>query len=447
MKLFDRAIWLLLKFGRTAYDGFTFELTGTKTQPHHCFPASHRELAEKLLSCAGSIRMIQIEPQLSKDSLTVLDRVNRDTYDAGEQITLRDVREHAKLMADDFKARVLNQRGNEISVQLANKSITAEDAAKVMRNTISELESIGHHMSSRYAKDIAAKTRQEVEAVAAGKKRLTLRTGFSILDGIGFLRCAEVAGIAGESKQGKTQEAMQIAHSVAEGGQAVVIFSMEMPQEVLFRRLAASRAKFDLTKLDEDKIDTNEPAYKRFLEEIDKLGKLPLIVDARSGLSATQMQEVIDFHSDELGGIALIVLDYARLAKADERTYSESSQVEAIFKEFKNLVKNHVNPDGSNPAGLVITELNRNKDGGAIPARKNLKFAGDYVLSCCIAPFNPMDYESDMGVKSFWEKTGEHRPLERWMVVIFNRHGKRAGILRGFRFIEEYTRWEQGSWE
>ncbi len=452
MSIHQRALHMLLTQGRMAYETFNTELSAPDFEPALAFPKEYQSLARALFRGAGQIVMPRVERELDTDGKKALNGLLATTYDNGARITAQHCQEVAQEVLEDHKRRYILAEA-EALVLMAKTGQPSREMESRLNRVAAPLRAIGTSHNSTDAKDIGARTKENALAIARGQKTKGISMGFSKLDKQNLLMKAEVLGIFGPAKSGKTSLALAIAGNIAQRIKGlplcVVIFSMEMTQEELFSRLAASRARFDLSKLGNEELKEDDPDFLRYLAELDEIATWPLKIEPRAGLSASDMATELERYTAEIGGVALAALDYTSLAKADKKTNSETSEVQAIYREYKAMVKNHVNSDGSNPAGLMVGELNR--ETGALPTRKHIKYAGDYELAAAITPVDPVEFKDDAGVMAFLENRKVYSlppapyQQERWIHVIFNRYGD-TGTIDRFRFVGQHTRWEQGQW-
>jgi replicative DNA helicase len=429
-------------------------LSAPDFDPALTFPDKYQAIARALFRSSGNPVPSFIERQLDAAGKKTLNEILRNVTDNTSRVTSQHCKEVALEVREAYKAsRILSGLDTASSMLKAGNS--AQDVETFLNRLITPLKAIGTIHSSTDIKDIAEEVEAEDIAIVRGEKTKSVPTGFSKLDKELLLMRAEVLGIFGIAKSGKTSLAVAIAANVAErlfnekANSCVVYFSMEMTQKELCRRMAASRARFDLRSLNAD-LDENDPSFLRYQQEMKVVKQWPIKIDPRAGLSGSQMAIELDKYTAEEGGVTLAVLDYATMAESDKKTGSDTTAIQAIFREFKAMVKNHVNTDGSNPAGIMVGELNRENE-DAFPTRKRLKYAGDYELAAAITPVDPVEFKDDKHVMAFLANRALHGlpqapyQQERWIHIIFNRYAG-VGTIDQLRFTEYHTRWEQGQW-
>ncbi len=190
-------------------------------------------------------------------------------------------------------------------------------------------------------------------------------TGFADLDKqLRGLHNTDMIVLAARPSMGKTSLAMNIAEHAALGRgvgkkHAVGVFSLEMSQEQLVRRMLYSKA--------------GVPAWKDFFSEADRsrlssaadqLGKASIIVDDSAGLDVMDLRARAR-RMKRIYGIELIVIDYLQLLHDKRRardgrqqeTASISNSIKAMAKELKLPV-------------LVLSQLSRAPEQGGREGNK-----------------------------------------------------------------------------
>jgi replicative DNA helicase len=184
-------------------------------------------------------------------------------------------------------------------------------------------------------------------------------TGFTGLDGLlRGLHNTDMIVLAARPSMGKTSLAMNIAEHAALGRgssrkHAVGVFSLEMSQEQLVRRMLFSRAKVAAWKTLYSEADR-----ARISAAADQLGKASIIVDDSAGLDVMDLRARAR-RMKRMYGIELVVIDYLQLLNDKRRardgrqqeTASISNSIKAMAKELNLPV-------------LVLSQLSRAPEQG-----------------------------------------------------------------------------------
>ncbi|MCU0857074.1 MAG: replicative DNA helicase [Pontiellaceae bacterium] len=220
-------------------------------------------------------------------------------------------------------------------------------------------------------KTASSKNWQDVVYQAAGKiingdiLDSGVPTGFTDLDKkLRGLHNTDMIVLAARPSMGKTSLAMNIAEHAAlgrTGGKrhSVGVFSLEMSQEQLVRRMLFSRAKIEAWKTMFSKED-----HARIASASDQLGKASIIVDDSAGLDVMDLRARAR-RMKRIYGVDLIVIDYLQLLHDKRRardgrqqeTASISNSIKAMAKELRIPI-------------LILSQLSRAPEQGGREGNK-----------------------------------------------------------------------------
>jgi replicative DNA helicase len=219
--------------------------------------------------------------------------------------------------------------------------------------------------SSENWKDVVYKTAGQI--INGSSLDNGVPTGFADLDKeLRGLHNTDMIVLAARPSMGKTSLAMNIAEHAAlgrSGGKkhAVGVFSLEMSQEQLVRRMLYSKA--------------GVPAWKDFFSEADQrkissaadqLGKASIIVDDSAGLDVMDLRARAR-RMKRIHNVDLIVIDYLQLL-ADKRRSREGRQQEtaSISNSIKAMAKELKVPV------LILSQLSRAPEQGTRDGKPRL---------------------------------------------------------------------------
>lgn len=259
-------------------------------------------------------------------------------------------------------------------------------------------------------------------------------TGYRDLDAmLRGLHPTDMVVLAARPSMGKTSLAMNIAENAALGKNkdhkpvAVGVFSLEMSQEQLARRMLFSRARIPAWREQIHKSD-----HGKLVAAADQLGKAKIVVDDSAGL------DVMDMFSrarrmKRVHGIELIVIDYLQLLH-DKRRMRDGRQqeVSSISNTIKQVAKELDVPV------LILSQLSRAPEQGGRdgkPRLSDLRDSGaieqdaDVVLMLTRPAFNDAhkgDIEQD-------------DPLAE-VIIAKHRNGPTGTV--ELNFFKEFTRFD-----
>ncbi len=193
---------------------------------------------------------------------------------------------------------------------------------------------------SYYAlKDIIKDTFETVEKLYANKNHITgVASGYKDLDTLtSGLQPSDLIILAGRPSMGKTAFALNIAENAAiENGEPVAFFSLEMSKEQLTQRMLASRAKVDLQRLRNGRL--NDEDWSRLATAAGTLSEAPIYIDDTPAQSSLELRAKCRRWKNELG-LKLIVIDYLQLMRGKGRVDSREQEISEISRSLKALAK------------------------------------------------------------------------------------------------------------
>ena len=152
------------------------------------------------------------------------------------------------------------------------------------------------------------------EERASGKAAPGQPTGYEQLDEfLAGLQPADLIIVGGRPSMGKTTFAMHLVeHTGVERNEAVMVFSLEMPDHAIFQRSVASICNIDFEDLRRGKLKRGDS--ERLQIGTERLKKAPIYIDDTPGISLEQLcSRAIKQH--KLTPLKLIMIDYLQLMK------------------------------------------------------------------------------------------------------------------------------------
>lgn len=190
------------------------------------------------------------------------------------------------------------------------------------------------------------------EAQARGGSITGLSTGFTDLDKLtSGLQPADMIVLAGRPSMGKTTLGMNIADHVAQtSGKHVMVFSLEMPEDQLTRRLLASNGMVNMTKINNADLDDDD--WGRLSMATSKLIESKMLIDDAGGLTPSELRSRAKraHKENELG---LILIDYLGLMRVPQLAGNRNAEISEISQSVKELAKE------LNVPVIVLSQLNR----------------------------------------------------------------------------------------
>ncbi len=250
--------------------------------------------------------------------------------------------EYARIVRDKAILRRLAEGAHAIAKMAYDQRGEAsdiQDAAEQKMLELSESARVGKKAGLREAEEIANKALKELQH--RWKHGITVNgvsTGLRDLDAlIGGLGRGDLIVIGGRPGMGKTAIGLQFALTATEKtNDHAIVFSYEMPAEMLMCRLASAKASVDLMqilrgrnlseKMQEDVADAFGALMERKLLIND--GRTAGIHEIRAETRRVKMKH---------GKVSAVMIDYAQLVPAPHGIDNREQQIAAISKGAKNL--------------------------------------------------------------------------------------------------------------
>ena len=276
-----------------------------------------------------------------------------------------------------------------------------------------------------------------IDGIAEGASTACIPTGFTRLDaeldgGLyeGLYICGAISSL------GKTTFVTQIADQIAQQGQDVLIFSLEMArteimaksisrhtmQEVLAtggdtrdakttRGITAGHRYKAYSRTELDLINTAVGNYGNYAEHI-------FIVEGFGDVGVLQIQEVVQEHISITGRTPVVIVDYLQiLAPYNERSSDKQNTDKAVL-ELKRISRDYKTPV------IAVSSFNRENYNTAV-SMQSFKESGGIEYGCDILLGLQLAGAGTQNFDATAEKAKEPRAVE--VIILKNRNGKTGG--------------------
>lgn len=228
------------------------------------------------------------------------------------------------------------------------------------------------------AKDVSETLAKEIENLKEATTDDTVTgtpTGFPRLNKFthGFQK-GELIVLAARPGVGKTAFALNLAYNAAVRGKPVAYFSLEMPANTLFKRLASAEANVPFNSLITGFGLSRNNARLKLNEACRRLSSTKFYVDDTSGIQLLDLVAKIKTLHNREPELALVVVDYMGLVNTNIKNKSESRQLEVqlISQTLKKLALELMVPI------IGVAQLNRKVEDrpGGEPQLSDLRESG-----------------------------------------------------------------------
>ncbi len=265
-------------------------------------------------------------------------------------------------------------------------------------------------------------TAQETHAALTG-----IDTGFTRLNQLtSGLQRKDLVILAARPSMGKTSLGLNIcAHAAIRDGQRVAIFSLEMAADQLVRRLLASEARVDQSRLTSGYLGKAD--WARLTLAAGKIADAKIWIDDTPGITVLELSAKARRLKQE-HGLDLVMVDYLQLMSGGERFSSRNEEVSAISRGLKAVAKELDVPM------LVLSQLSRQPERRGEdhrPRLSDLRESGSIEQDADVVMF--------IVRRSVYDREAEN-PRQAELIIAKQRNGPVGEIELVFQ--HEFTRFE-----
>ena len=289
------------------------------------------------------------------------------------------------------------------------------------------------------------------------KRQKAISTGFKSLDSVlygGFYSGLYILGAV--SSLGKTSFALQIASNIAECGQDVLIFSLEMSAKELLAKII-SRFTFEINRdyprntieiLNNYIEDEYKPTRSKAFERLQKFSDRIYISEGIGNITTEQIRNKIAEHIEITGNTPFVIVDYVQIIAPFDYKMTDKQATDRNITELKRISRDY------NLTIFGISSFNREsykeevsltsfKESGAIEYGSDVLIGMQYKGIEREVNFGKVESDKDYNARkaNFYKELEEKRakgefiPLQ--IKILKNRNGKTSKV--NFYFKPPYN--------
>jgi replicative DNA helicase len=399
------------------------------------YKVEHQKIFTAILQLFGESETIDI--------LTVTERLRRNgdlDFIGGPAYVARLTNRVASTAHVEFHARILSEKFIlrsliEVSSDVIKSSYDeTQDVFSVLNEAEQGLFKITEgNIKKSYSsvKDSVAEAIEEIQKASENKDGVSgVPSGFTDLDRLtsGWQK-SDMIVLAARPGMGKTAMVLSMARNTAvEFGQGVAIFSLEMSNVQLTKRLMSMETGISSEKL--KKGFTEEADWKQLHERINNLAEAPIFIDDTPALSIFELRAKCRRLKMQ-HNIQMVIIDYLQLMTAGLKSGNREQEISMISRSIKEIAKE------LNVPIIALSQLSRSvetRGGDKRPMLSDLRESGaieqDADMVCFI--YRPEYYglvEDENGMPT--EGIGE-------IIVAKHRNGSLDTVR--LKFVKELTR-------
>lgn len=346
--------------GGLMLDPLAFEEIGDKLAPEDFYFHDHRTIYTAIRELADRNQPFDamvVSERLK--SLEELEDVGGNEYLAAlvESVpTAANILAYAEIIREHALLRQLIEVGTQISrLGYQTEGRTAAEVLEYAEKEIFAIADAGERTRRgfRGITELLSESMERISELYENEGELTGQaTGFKDLDEMTTgLQKGDLVIVAGRPSMGKTTFSMNIAENVAlNSGQAVAVFSMEMPGDQLATRMLSSLGRIDQTRVRTGRLEDQD--WHRLSGAIGQLSHAKIFVDDTPALSPSDLRSRARrlARQEDLG---LIVVDYLQLMQVHGSSENRTNEISEISRGLKAIAKE------LNVPLIALSQLNR----------------------------------------------------------------------------------------
>ncbi|MEM1435351.1 MAG: replicative DNA helicase [Pseudomonadota bacterium] len=334
-----------------------------KVTPEDFYRAAHRLVYQAMIELSEINR--ELDPVTIKEQLVTNGKLNEaggtayllELYDATPGVA------NITAYAEIVKERATLRRLIEVSQQIADRAfrpdgLSSEDLLNQAEQEIFDIaEGRLQGEGPIQANPLVKKAVQRVHQLTDTGSRVTgVSTGFTQLDlKTAGLQPSDLVIVAGRPSMGKTSFAMNLVEHAVMGDDkdgAVLVFSLEMPADLLIMRLLSSLGRIDQTRLRTGELKDQD--WASLTSAVNLLNGKPLYIDDAPNLSPNDLRtRAHRVRRESNGKLKMIMVDYLQLMRGSGKSDNRTGEISEISRSLKALAKEMECPV------IALSQLNR----------------------------------------------------------------------------------------
>ncbi len=294
----------------------------------------HRIIFQAMAELGQGIDLITVSEVLTENGN--IQRIGGPAYlsELGDAVaTTHNLRHHIVILKEKTNSRRMIELGRE----MMEAGYAGPGNGKTLKRIAEWIGNSGEHDFGT-DKDAGVDLQgliPSIKSLMSGSGYTGLRTGFRDIDRItGGFHASDLIVIAARPSMGKTALAANIILNVARDGNNVLFFSLEMGLDAIINRLTCSLAGIDLRDLRAGRLRGQE--FARLYQAAQTLRGLPIWIDARGGLTVSEMLRVAE-KLNRRKRLGLIAVDYIQLARG--KAGPREQEVAEISRDVKRMAQ------------------------------------------------------------------------------------------------------------
>lgn len=360
-------------------------------RPEHFYVEAHKIIFEAIQTLFGAgdpVDMRTVVAQLRKSGkLELIEGAHKIALLTSKVSSAANIEYHARIVIEMAVKRSLIEIASWIHTEAYDETVDVfslyEKANLAMQDVLDK--AIGNR-AEQPIKLIAVEVVQDVQARMTGV-HTGLDSGFEQLDRLlnGFNK-TDLIIVAARPGMGKTAFVVQALKQIAERGEKVGVFSLEMSAKQLVERLAIAGCEVDGEKVRKGaRGGLSEVEFTRFTDAAGTMMNLGMYIDDTPMLSVVELRARA-MRMKTKYGVSIIAIDYLQLMRGTQGfgPQNRDQEIGQITRTLKGIAKELDIPV------IALSQLNRGvetRGGDKRPALSDLRESGSIEQDADVVMF------------------------------------------------------------
>jgi replicative DNA helicase len=271
---------------------------------------------------------------------------------------IENIRAHSNIIKEKALVRRLITACQTVAAKGYGDYGNPQEFLDQAEKSVFDVASVQTRSQVERVRDVVIRAFEDLHALARSGERISgLRTGFLRLDAMtAGMHPGDLIIVAGRPGMGKTSFALNVGVNASHSRfgtdktAAVAVFSLEMPKDQLVKRMLASEARVDSSRLRTGQVHRDD--WQNLAQAAGTLSDLPIFIDDTSALTLMELRAKARRIASE-HGLALIIIDYLQLMRSGTKNDSREQEISEISRSLKGLAKDMGIPI------IALSQLNR----------------------------------------------------------------------------------------
>lgn len=384
-------------------------------RPEHFYKEAHKEIFDAALTLyqdGEPVDLVTVGELLKRRK--TLEAAGGRAYLGeltGAVVSTANVEQYARIVEEKSVLRSLIKASSDIVEEGYSSERETGEILEDAEKKIFDISQKRQHKNVTHIREVLDRNLAHIQELSkqAGELR-GITTGFADLNQLtSGLQKSDLIIIAARPSMGKTAFALNIAVNAAKAGGKVLLFSLEMSEELLTERMLSAESLVEIKKLREGNLEEEE--FQKLSDGSERLNGLEIYIDDTPGIAPTVIKNKCKRMIMEKKGLDLVVIDYLQLMSMEGKTENRTLEISALTRYLKQLARE------INCPVVVLSQLSRSVESRTDkrPVLSDLRESGSIEQDADLVMF--------LYREEYYKKEESTRPGECDIIIAKHRNG------------------------